>query len=164
MMKIKLIIAIVCILGTFGMSGVELSQLKEEGLVNPKGVECTPPDHRGGRGPEGLSLYHYWYTTLLECITGILGEGADEAFYKRLAGEIKESFNKRYFNYEECAYYFSGKLGGYRQASQVLPLYVAMEPGGYGQRIADKLAEDIVKHDNHFADYHYRSAAGEYKA
>ena len=38
MMKIKLIIAIVCILGTFGMSGVELSLLKVEGLVNPKGV------------------------------------------------------------------------------------------------------------------------------
>lgn len=43
MMKIKLIIAIVCILGTFGMSGVELSQLKVEGLVNPKGVECSNP-------------------------------------------------------------------------------------------------------------------------
>ena len=115
--------------------------------------DWCPPDHKGGRGPEGLSLYHtvyyYWYTTLLEQMAGILGEKGDETFYRQLSEEIKIAFNERYFDYGECAYYFPGKLGGYRQAAQVLPLYFSMEPEGYGQRIADKLAEDIVKCDNH---------------
>ena len=115
--------------------------------------DWCPPDHRGGRGPEGLSLYHtayyYWYTTLLQQIAEITGRSADSEYYGRLAAEIKDSFNERYFDYEDCAYYFPGRQGGYRQASQVLPLYFKMEPEGYGQRIADRLAEDVRGHDNH---------------
>lgn len=115
--------------------------------------DWCPPDHKGGRGPEGLSLYHtvyyYWYTSLVQQIADILGKADDSEYYRQLAENIKASFNERYFDYDECAYYFPGKLGGYRQASQVLPLYFKMEPEGYGQRIADKLAEDIRKHDNH---------------
>lgn len=115
--------------------------------------DWCPPDHKGGRGPEGLSLYHtvyyYWYTSLVQQIAEILGHTDDSAYYRNLAEDIRTSFNNRFFDYDECAYYFPGKQGGYRQASQVLPLYFKMEPEGYGQRIADKLAEDIKHHDNH---------------
>lgn len=115
--------------------------------------DWCPPDHKGGRGPEGLSLYHtvyyYWYVTLMERMASILGETSDAACYRELGVAIKSAFNARYFDYEECAYYFPGRVGGYRQAAQVLPLYFAMEPEGYGQRIADRLACDIAARNNH---------------
>lgn len=115
--------------------------------------DWCPPDHKGGRGPEGLSLYHtvyyYWYVTLMERMASILGETSDAACYRELGAAIKSAFNARYFDYEECAYYFPGRVGGYRQAAQVLPLYFAMEPEGYGQRIADRLARDIAARNNH---------------
>lgn len=115
--------------------------------------DWCPPDHKGGRGPEGLSLYHtvyyYWYTTLVARMADILGDADDALAYSKLGEEIKRAFNARYFDYEESAYYFPGMLGGYRQAAQVLPLYFSMEPDGYGQRIADRLAQDIIGRDNH---------------
>lgn len=126
-------------------------------IINPnedKGYgDWAPPDHKGGRGPEGVSLYqtvyYYWYTTLMSKMAAIIGKNADSQFYATQALNIKTAFNTRYFSQTENAYYFPNKLGGFRQAAQVLPLYFGLVPDGKAQLVADQLAADIRTRDNH---------------
>lgn len=116
--------------------------------------DWCPPDHVGGRGPEGLSLYHtvyyYWYTTLMSKIASEIGFEADTQSYNELAIKIKDAINARYFNSNENAYYFPEKAGGYRQSAQVLPLYFDIVPKEKAQLVADNLAKDIISRNNHF--------------
>ncbi|MDD2961937.1 MAG: family 78 glycoside hydrolase catalytic domain [Muribaculaceae bacterium] len=115
--------------------------------------DWCPPDHVGGRGPEGLSLYHtsyyYWYVTLMSKIAKEIGKEADVKKYDELALRIKDAINLRYFISEENAYYFPKKVGGYRQAAQVLPLYFDIVPKEKAQAVADKLANDVIMRDKH---------------
>ncbi len=126
-------------------------------IINPnedKGYgDWAPPDHVGGRGPEGVSLYqtayYYWYTTLMSKMAAIIGKSADGQFYATQALNIKSAFNTRYFRQTENAYYFPNKLGGFRQAAQVLPLYFGLVPDGKAQLVADNLAADVRTRNNH---------------
>lgn len=116
--------------------------------------DWVPPDHRGGHGPELHSLYqtcyYYWYTTLLRDIARVLGRGDESAAYDRQAAEIKDAFNRLFFDAEAGAYYSPKRQGGFRQSSQVLPLYFGLVPEGMEDRVLDHLLEDIRKRNGHF--------------
>lgn len=127
-------------------------------IVNPnedKGYgDWAPPDHVGGRGPDGVSLYqtvyYYWYTTIMKDIADATGNIADSATFATQATNIKNAINTRYFSEAENAYYFPNRQGGFRQSAQVLPLYFGIVPSGHEQAVADNLAADVVARDNHF--------------
>lgn len=116
--------------------------------------DWVPPDHRSGHGPELHSLYqtvyYYWYTTLLRDIARVLGRTDDGAAYDHQAAEIKESFNALFFDAKEGAYFSPKRQGGFRQSSQVLPLYFGLVPDGMEEKVLGHLLEDIRKRNGHF--------------
>lgn len=127
-------------------------------IVNPdqrKGYgDWVPPDHKGGHGPEGHSIYqtcyYFWYTTLMRDIAASLGNTADRDAFDRQAGEIKRAFNERFFDAAAGAYFSVGKQGGFREASQVLPLYFGLVPDDSVEKVFGNLCADIRKRDGHF--------------
>jgi len=127
-------------------------------IVNPdqrKGYgDWVPPDHKGGHGPEGHSIYqtcyYYWYTTLMWDIAASLGNMSDRDAFDRQAAEIRRAFNDRFFDAEAAAYFSVGKQGGFRQSSQVLPLYFGLVPEDAVPKVLDHLADDIRRRDGHF--------------
>jgi alpha-L-rhamnosidase len=116
--------------------------------------DWAPPDHKGGRGPEGVSLYqtvyYYWYSTLMRDIAAVLGKTADSKAFEAQALNIKKAINDRYFDEKENAYFFPNKLGGFRQAAQVLPLEFDLVPPGKEKLVAARLAADVKERGNHF--------------
>ena len=116
--------------------------------------DWAPPDHQGGRGPEGVSLYqtvyYYWYTTLMRDIAAALGNTSDSKTFAAQAIDIRNAINARYFDEKENAYFFPDRKGGYRQTAQVLPLYFDIVPPGKEQLVAARLAADVRDRGNHF--------------
>jgi hypothetical protein len=116
--------------------------------------DWAPPDHKGGRGPEGVSLYqtvyYYWYSTLMRNIAAVLGNNSDSKAFDAQALNIKNAINARYFDDKENAYYFPNRLGGFRQAAQVLPLQFDLVPAGKEKLVAAHLAADVRERGNHF--------------
>lgn len=116
--------------------------------------DWAPPDHKGGRGPEGISLgqtvYYYWYTTLMRDIAVVLGKSDDSKAFEAQALNIKNAINARYFDARENAYYYPDRKGGFRQSAQVLPLQFGLVPEGKDKLVADRLAADVRERSNHF--------------
>lgn len=116
--------------------------------------DWVPPDHKGGHGPEGHSIYqtcyYYWYATLMEKIAAALGHEQDRLTYQNQAKEIRNAINQRFFHADEAAYFSVNKTGGFRQSSQILPLYFGIVPDGMESRVLANLLEDIRKRDGHF--------------
>lgn len=116
--------------------------------------DWVPPDHRSGHGPELHSLYqtcyYYWYTTLMLDVARVLGRMDESAAYARQSSEIKVAFNKLFFDADVGAYFSPKRQGGFRQSSQVLPLYFGLVPDGMEEKVIGHLLEDIKKRNGHF--------------
>jgi len=116
--------------------------------------DWVPPDHRSGHGPELHSIYqtcyYHWYAIQMRDIARVLGRMDESAAHDRQAAEIKEAFNKLFFDAKEGAYFSPKRQGGFRQSSQVLPLYFGLVPDGMEEKVLDHLLEDIRKRNGHF--------------
>jgi alpha-L-rhamnosidase len=116
--------------------------------------DWVPPDHKSGHGPENHSIYqtcyYFWYATLMEKIAHALGHEQDSLSYRNQAAEIRNAINKRFFHADEAAYFSVNKTGGFRQSSQILPLYFGIVPDGMESKVFANLLEDIRKRDGHF--------------
>lgn len=70
----------------------------------------------------------------------LVGNDADAVKYSRLAGEVREAFNRKYFNASTCDY------GTGSQTSNALPLFLDMEPEGTRDAVLANLIGDIREH------------------
>lgn len=116
--------------------------------------DWVPPDHKSGHGPENHSIYqtcyYFWYATLMEKIAGKLGHEEDRLAYQTQAAQIRDAFNQRFFDAAQGAYFSPKKAGGFRQSSQILPLYFGIVPDGMESKVFSHLLADIRKRDGHF--------------
>jgi alpha-L-rhamnosidase len=95
-------------------------------------VEPTPGDL--------VSTFYYYYSAhLTSRMAELLGKTADAQTYRKLAGQIREAFDKKFWRPEIRAY------GNGTQTSQVLPLYLGLAPEEEKRRSAlFRLTNDIV--------------------
>jgi alpha-L-rhamnosidase len=116
--------------------------------------DWVPPDHKGGHGPEGHSIYqtcyYYWYATLMGKIAATLGHEEDRLTYENQAVQIRDAINQRFFDAAQGTYFSVGKVAGFRQSSQILPLYFGIVPPGMESKVFANLIGDIRKRDGHF--------------
>ncbi|HXH49920.1 MAG TPA: family 78 glycoside hydrolase catalytic domain, partial [Terriglobia bacterium] len=66
--------------------------------------------------------YFYYDTRILADVAKILGKNEDAEAYSKLSGEIKDAFNKEFFNAE------TGEYANGTQTAQVMPLFLDLVP------------------------------------
>ena len=100
-------------------------------------IEKTP-------GAEVSDFYYYYDTLLLSQMAVALGNSADAESYAQRAGQVKDAFNKEFFD---------PKTGNYStgtQTANALPLFLDMAPKDRRGQVADNLVNDILyEHDTH---------------
>jgi alpha-L-rhamnosidase len=85
--------------------------------------------------------------TLAE-IARALGNPTDATTYDVLADRIEQAFNATFFNSATDTYQNSVPAG-YRQTSNLVPLYYGLVPAGHEQAVYDKLIADIHARGDH---------------
>ncbi len=115
---------------------------------------CPPYSIASRKTPVYLTSTWYYYhdTFFLSKIAKILGKDEDFEFYKSKAEEIRIAFNNEFF---KGGVYIAHKLAPsdrtLSQTSNVLPLYLNMEPANKTQSIISTLIEAIKnEYDFHF--------------
>ena len=92
------------------------------------------------------TAYYYYDVWLLARIAEVLGHDEDARHYFKLAGEIKEAFNEKFFD-ESAGYYGTGT-----QTANALALDFGMVPESRRQSVVKHLAHDItVNHKGHLS-------------
>src|SRR2546422_1094282 len=88
--------------------------------------------------------YYYYDVLLLSKMAAILGNSSDAQAYSQLATEIKEAFNKTFFNSN------SGVYSNGTQTANALPLFLDLVPEKQRGEVVSRLTNDIVyTHDTH---------------
>jgi|SRR5579862_9615991 len=98
------------------------------------------------RTPHGLtaSAYYFQHAILLSQIADVLGESHDAHAFGRLAGRIKQAFNRKYLDLKTNRYATGS------QTSNALPLYLGLVPADRVRRVLKNLVDDITNaHDLH---------------
>lgn len=95
--------------------------------------------------PEELtsSIYYYVDATILARAAGLFGREKDREKYTGLARNIKNAINKKYLDPE------TGIYGNGYQTELSAPLYWGVVPDSLKQKVADRLAAEVKRADNH---------------
>jgi len=94
--------------------------------------------------PMGITstAIYYYNLVLMEKIASLLGKPSDGISYKKLAGEVKASFNKAFFNSKTKQY------GTGSQTANAMALYFNLVPNEYRKAVLDNLIKDIRNRNN----------------
>lgn len=96
--------------------------------------------------PGGLvsDAYYYYDVQLLAKMAGILGKSADAQTYAQLATQIKDAFNREFYDAKRGVYATG------TQTANTLPLFLGLVHPGVQETVQGKLFNDIVyQHDSH---------------
>jgi len=95
-------------------------------------------------GAEVSDFYYYYDTLLLSQMAAVLGNSADAASYAQRAEQIKDAFNKAFFD-PETGNYTTGT-----QTANALPLFLDMAPKDRRGKVVGNLVNNILyEHDSH---------------
>ena len=87
--------------------------------------------------------YLYYCSRLISKMAGLLGKEADAARYSGIAGEVKEAFNRRFWDEE------AGGYGSNNQACNSFAISLGMPSDEMRERALENLVEDVKAHDYH---------------
>ena len=110
--------------------------------------DWVPPERGGTPGDGSISLtstgFYYKSAELMSKMAGILGKDQDKAKYAKLAQNIKNAFQQKFWNSQTKNY------GDGSQTSNALPLYLGIVPGNRQQTVVQDLMNNIkLKHNDH---------------
>ncbi len=100
------------------------------------------------RTPAGLTSTAYYCrdAQILAWAAEVLDDGERAEKYGRLASDIRDAFNERYFD-PQASSYATGSQG-----SNAIPLALGLVPAGHEQALLANIVSDIVaKHDGHLS-------------
>ncbi|MCF8226729.1 MAG: glycoside hydrolase family 78 protein [Bacteroidales bacterium] len=89
------------------------------------------------------AAYYYFSTKLLAKFAGILNYEDDHKEYSDLAEEIRQAFQKRYFNAKRSIY------EGETQTAMLLPVNFGLTPADKLAPVVDNLKDDVAERGNH---------------
>lgn len=104
---------------------------------------------RGGGVDAVAAAYYFLEADLLAKSSAVIGEMADAARYAKLAADICDAYNRRYWDTGQHWYRTvdaKGVAGQPTQIQNVLPLAFGMVPDGSEQAVADWIAADAESH------------------
>lgn len=99
--------------------------------------------------PEGADLYGTAYyfkcAKVMESVAKVLGKNEDAAHYAKLADEIKEAFNREFYDPEmKCYRGEERRITEYRQSANAIPLLFGLVPDDRRAGIIEGLVENLV--------------------
>ncbi len=103
---------------------------------NPPGVSQLTP-----MGVTGTAIFYY-DLNIMDSIAQMLGKPEDAAKYRKLAVDVKASFNSTFFN-KETKQYASGS-----QAANAMAVYMKMVEPQYKAAVLENLVQDIRNRGN----------------
>jgi hypothetical protein len=89
--------------------------------------------------PLSASVHYYMTIDYLARASEITGNRNDVTYYSKLKGEVKDAFNKEFFDKNTRQY------GTGSQASNAMPLFAGLVEPQYKQAVLDNLVKDIEK-------------------
>lgn len=90
------------------------------------------------------AAYYYYDVQILSKIAEILGNSADAKAYAQLATEIREAFNREFFDAD------AGNYANGTQTANTMALYLGLAPEDRRGQVLGNLTNDIVyRHDTH---------------
>ena len=98
--------------------------------------------------PAGLTSTAFYCrdVQILAWAAEVLGDGRRAERYSRLASDIRDAFNQRYFD-ADTSNYATGSQG-----SNAIPLALGLAPAGYEDAVLANIVSDIlVEHDGHLS-------------
>ena len=101
---------------------------------------------KGWKEGEPVSIptaYYFYNALIMSKIAALLGFGDDHKIYGHLAQEIKESYNKNFFD-EKTKDYNDGS-----QMANAFPLFLGLVPERYEKDVLGNLIADIRENDMH---------------
>lgn len=138
-----------------------MTTLIKEGQASDRPPLLTKPKHalgdwvspEGNCPPEGALIYYdayfYRYACMMADMAKVLGRADDAAYYGKLAADLKRQFNAFFFDVAEGCYYSTERSAGYRQSPNAIALAFGLVPEDRAPRVAERLVEDIRKHNGH---------------
>jgi alpha-L-rhamnosidase len=88
--------------------------------------------------------YYFYDVDVLAKIAGVLGKNDDAQAYSKLASEIKDAFNREFFDSK------SGNYANGTQTANTMALYLGLVPKEQSGRVMGNLTRDIVyRHNTH---------------
>ena len=131
--------------GDWAAPGSEDSDTGKNGLLAaPEGSGITAP---GVPLPTANGDLYAEVRTLAD-MARTLGRTADAATYDALAARLKTAFNATFFDPTTNTYQ-SSVPAGYRQTSNLVPLYYGLVPAGHEHAVYRNLVADINAHGDH---------------
>jgi alpha-L-rhamnosidase len=124
-----------------------LQSLARDGIVEEGlGDWCPPGSVAPKETPVALTSTGYYYLDLriMSEAAGVLGRDEDRAQYGELARQVKQAFNRKFFDAAGTSY------GS--QTADAWALHLGLVPPGHEFAVAASLARDVVeKHHGHFS-------------
>ena len=127
----------------------------EDGILEYSyyGDWCPPRDYLMDPNGSGVSRdtpgalmstgYLYYCSRLISKMAGLLGLDDDAAKYAGIADEVREAFNRRFWDGE------AGGYGSNNQACNSFAIYLGMPSDEMRARALENLVEDVKAHDYH---------------
>src|SRR5947208_17083130 len=84
--------------------------------------------------------YYYYDVAILRNIAAVLSKTSDEQAYSQLARQIKDAFNRNFFDPKTAEY------GGGTQTANALALFLDLVPEKHRGSVSFHLEKDVLEH------------------
>ncbi|MBV5313103.1 MAG: family 78 glycoside hydrolase catalytic domain [Prolixibacteraceae bacterium] len=89
--------------------------------------------------PESVpTAFYFWNARIMADVASVLGNSADQGYFRKLAADIRDKYNKTYLNSE------TGNYSDGSQMANAFPLYLRIVPEDLKQKVLDNLVNDVV--------------------
>jgi alpha-L-rhamnosidase len=124
-----------------------MKSISEDLIIHKGRGDWVPPRLAYSPRDNSVSItstgYYYESAVIMSELAEVLGNDAKVQEYTKLAVDIKEAFNKKYFNQANYTY------GTGSQTSIAFPLYAGIVDDEVADKVANNLAERIIFDDGH---------------
>ena len=95
-------------------------------------------DWKEGQPESVPTAFYFWNALIMADVAGVMGNGADQGYFRNRSAGIREKYNKTYLNTE------TGNYNDGSQMANAFPLYLGIVPENMKQKVLDNLVNDIV--------------------
>jgi alpha-L-rhamnosidase len=89
--------------------------------------------------PESVpTAFYFWNVRIMADVADVIGNNADQEYFRKLSADIREKYNKTYLNTE------TGNYNDGSQMANAFPLFLGIVSENIQQKVLDNLVNDIV--------------------
>ncbi|WP_162415893.1 alpha-L-rhamnosidase [Cyclobacterium roseum] len=122
---------------------VDYLKAHADGYLLNFGIDDHKQLENKAQGPFLASAFFYYFSNMLSQMAAIVGKEQDQEAYSGLAAQIREAFNRRYYDPKSGTYDHGG------QNAQAVPLFVGLVEKDQESPVLARLLEAIQEKEGH---------------